>query len=442
MDLKLYNSLTRKKAEFKPLNGDSVSLYTCGPTVYNYLHIGNLRTYVFEDVLRRVLQHNGLTVNHVMNITDVGHLTDDADSGEDKLEKAAKKEGKDVWELSQFYTKQFQKDFAALGILTPTKYTLATDYIEQQIALVNTLEEKGFTYSTSDGVYFDTSKFKKYGKLMGEANLKGLQEGARVEKNSEKLNPTDFALWKFSPKDSKRQMEWDSPWGKGFPGWHVECSAMAQSELGDTIDIHCGGIDHIPVHHSNEIAQSEAAAGKPFAKWWCHGEFLVIDEARMGKSKGNFITLGTLVKKNYDPLAYRYLLLQTHYRKQLNFTWESLDAAQKTLEKMVARLATVTPTPMRHDALYHDIEKALNDDLNAPKAIGIIWKALKKRGPVDPDIVATILLFDDILGLDLAAKVARKKATQDLPKNIQKLLDAREDARLKKNWEESDALRE
>jgi len=317
MSLKFYNTLTRKLEDFNPLNPPNVGLYTCGPTVYMYAHIGNLRTYIFEDILKRVLLANNYKVNHVMNITDVGHLTSDADTGDDKLEKEAIKENKNAWEIAAFYTAAFQKDLEELNIIPPDIWCKATDHINEQIELVKKLESKGFTYRTDDGIYFDTSKVADYGKLAG-LDIEGLRAGIRVEMVAGKKNPTDFALWKFSPTNVKRQMEWDSPWGKGFPGWHIECAAMSMKYLGETFDIHCGGIDHIPVHHTNEIAEAESATGKPFVKYWLHGEFLELKEGRMGKSEGNAILVSTLKEKGFDPLSYRYLVLNTHYRKRWN----------------------------------------------------------------------------------------------------------------------------
>ena len=274
MELKLYNTLSRRKEIFRPIHAPQVGLYTCGPTVYNYAHIGNLRTYIFEDILKRVLIYNGFEVRHIMNITDVGHLTGDRDMGEDKLEKGARQEGKSAWDIAEFYTRAFKQDLTRLNILEPSLWCKATDTIDDQIALIQALEKKGYTYRTSDGLYFDTVRFKDYAKLSHQ-DLEALQEGARVEKNPEKRNPTDFALWKFSPSGVQRQMEWESPWGIGFPGWHVECSAMSMKFLGEKLDIHCGGTDHIDVHHTNEIAQSEAATGKPFFRFWMHSAFLI-----------------------------------------------------------------------------------------------------------------------------------------------------------------------
>ncbi len=315
MELYLYNTLNRKKEIFKPIQDKKVGLYTCGPTVYNFAHIGNLRTFIFEDILKRALLYNGYRVKHIMNITDVGHLTGDRDMGEDKMEKGAQREGKTAWEIAEFYTRAFKQDMTHLNILEPTLWCKATDTIPEQIELIKTLEDKEFTYNISDGVYFDTSKFEGYTKLSNQ-DLEALQEGARVERNPEKRNATDFALWKFSPEGVKRQMEWDSPWGVGFPGWHIECSAMSMKFLRDQLDIHCGGVDHIDVHHTNEIAQSEAATGNKFFNFWMHGAFLIISGGKkMAKSDGNFLTLdSTFIQNGIDPRVYRISTYQTHYR--------------------------------------------------------------------------------------------------------------------------------
>lgn len=435
-DLKLYNTLTRQKEEFKPLKGKKVGLYTCGPTVYDYAHIGNLRTYIFEDILRRVLQYNGYQVNQVMNITDVGHLTSDADEGEDKLEKGAKREGKTVWQIAEFYTKEFQKNLKDLNILEPHTWCKATDYIKQQIDFVKKLEQKGLTYQTSDGVYFDTSKYSDYAKL-GNLNLAGQQAGARVAENTEKKNSTDFALWKFSPKNSQREMEWDSPWGQGFPGWHLECSTMSIEKLGDEFDIHCGGIDHIPVHHTNERAQNWGLTGKESVKTWMHGEFLVLDKDRMGKSEGNLITLQTLIDKGFDPLAYRYLNLQTHYRQKLNFSWESLEAAQNGLFNLYSEVAAYGEARVGCADYEEKFLEAVNDDLNMPKALGIVWDLIKDKNFPGHAKKKSLLKFDEILGLDLD-----KISQEEIPKEIIKLAQGREKARQDKDFAESDRLRD
>ena len=317
MSLRLYDTFTRNLREFVPLQSPEVGLYTCGPTVYDYAHIGNLRTYIFEDILRRTLEFNGYTVKHVMNITDVGHLVSDADEGEDKMEKGARRTGKSAWEIAQFYTLAFQEDLKRLNIQSPHIWCRATDHIQEQIEFILCIENRGYTYRTSDGVYFDTSKMSNYG-YMARLDIEGLQAGARIDLG-EKRSPTDFALWKFSPSGQKRQMEWESPWGTGFPGWHIECSAMSAKYLGSFFDIHCGGEDHIPVHHTNEIAQTEACFGTRLANFWMHGYFLQLDEASMSKSSGEFLRLQVLIDRGYDPLAYRFFNLSAHYRAKLNF---------------------------------------------------------------------------------------------------------------------------
>ncbi|MDD5342193.1 MAG: cysteine--tRNA ligase [Patescibacteria group bacterium] len=436
--LQLFNTLSREKEIFKPQRKDWVGLYTCGLTVYNYAHIGNLRTYLFEDILKRVLLLNGYQVKHVMNITDVGHLTSDADEGEDKMELGAEREHKTAAEIAKYYTKAFQQDLKDLNILKPSIWAKATAHIAEQIALIKKLEQKGFIYKTSDGVYFDTSKYPDYGK-MARLDLKGLKEGARVAKNSEKRNPTDFALWKFSPKDKKRQMEWPSPWGKGFPGWHIECSAMSMKYLGDTLDLHAGGIDHIPVHHTNEIAQSEAATGKQFVRYWLHGDFLVLNEERMGKSKGNFITLKTLKEKGLNPLAYRYFTLQAHYRAKLNFSWDALSGAQAALEKLSERVRELPAPKGKCEKYETKFLEAINDDLNTPQALAVVWDLLKSDCP-DSAKRAALNRFDKVLGLGLGG--LKKKRAASVPSDIQKLIDRREKARKKNDWAGADALRQ
>ena len=413
MKLYLYNTLTRKKEEFQPLFPDYVGLYTCGPTVYNYAHIGNLRTYIFEDVLKRVLRFNGYTVRHVMNITDVGHLTGDRDMGEDKLEKGAAREGRSAWDIAEMYTRAFKADMGRLNLADPDIWCKATDTIPEQIALIRTLEEKGYTYATSDGIYFDTARFENYTKLSHQ-NLEALQEGARVERNPEKRNPTDFALWKFSPKDEKRQMEWPSPWGVGFPGWHIECSAMSMKFLGDHLDIHCGGTDHIDVHHTNEIAQSEAATGKPFFRFWMHGAFLnIAGGKKMAKSAGNFLTIQhTLIDQGIDPLAYRYAAFQTHYRNPMEYSDEAIQAAQNGLAHLRNQVRHVKDAcaaeaskthgdaPDDADALRARFLEALNDDLNMPRAMAVVQEVLKSDMP-PPSRLKLVLAFDDVLGFEL-----------------------------------------
>lgn len=441
MELTLYNSLTRKKELFQPIRPPKVGLYTCGPTVYNYAHIGNLRTYIFEDILKRTLAYNGFKVKHVMNITDVGHLTGDRDMGEDKLEKGARREGKSAWEIAAFYAESFKEDLEKLNIQRPTLWCKATDTIPDQVALIQTLEAKGYTYRTGDGIYFDTSKFSDYSKLSHQ-NLEALQEGARVEKNPEKRNATDFALWKFSPPGIQRQMEWDSPWGIGFPGWHIECSAMSMKYLGDMLDIHCGGTDHIDVHHTNEIAQSEAATGKAFFRYWMHGAFLIIAGGKkMAKSEGNFLTLeASFTRKGIDPLAFRFASFLTHYRKPMEYSDEGMAAAQNGLQHLRNQIRTLMggARATTIDAHFQGrFNSALNNDLNMPQVLAVVQELLKSD--LDDGIkLATVMDFDRVLGLDLD-KVSTE---QVLPPEIQILVDARQQARKDKNWALSDQIRD
>ncbi len=436
--LTLYNSLTKQKEEFHPLHEHEVGMYTCGPTVYDYAHIGNLRTYIFEDILKRVLKYNNYHVNHVMNITDVGHLTGDnlgdANTGEDRMEKGSKREGKTAWEVAEFYTARFQENMKDLNVLEPSVFCKATDHIPEQIAMVTKLTEKGFTYTTSDGIYFDTTKNPDYGKLVDLQNQE-LQAGARVEMG-EKRNPHDFALWKFTPEGETRQMEWQAFGHMGFPGWHIECSAMATKYLGEQFDIHCGGIDHKPVHHTNEIAQTESTTGiTPWVKYWLHGEFLTVDNNRMGKSMGNFFTVDSIKEKGFDPLAYRYFLLLAHYRKQLSFSWDALQAAQNGLQNLRRKIAEI-PDHVAKDQHHSDaFLAAINDDLNMPEALAVVWNGVKE-GTLS---IETIIHFDKVLGLDLHQT---KKTQEPIPEKIQKLLDERVNARDDKNWARSDELRD
>ncbi|HSM89884.1 MAG TPA: cysteine--tRNA ligase, partial [Desulfobacterales bacterium] len=396
MKLYLFNTLTRQKEAFVPIRPGEVGLYTCGPTVYNFAHIGNLRTYLFEDVLKRVLAFNGYTVRHVMNITDVGHLTGDRDMGEDKMETGSRREGKTAWDIAESYTRAFKQDIAQLNILEPTIWCKATDSIPEQIDLIRILEEKGFTYKTGDGIYFDTAKFPGYARLSSQ-NLDALQEGARVEKNPEKRNATDFALWKFSPAGARRQMEWNSPWGVGFPGWHIECSAMSMKFLGEQLDIHCGGIDHIDIHHTNEIAQSEAATGRKFFNFWMHGAFLNIQGGKkMAKSEENFLTLeNALIKRGIPPLAYRFAAFLTHYRKPMEYSDESIQAARNGLEHLCNQVRDTAksgeaPAGGSNPAFREKFLEAINDDLNMPRGMAVIQEMLKSDIP-NPEKHATII---------------------------------------------------
>jgi cysteinyl-tRNA synthetase len=438
MPLQLHNSLTRAKEELEPAAAPKVSLYTCGPTVYNYQHVGNYRTYIFEDVLVRTLKLLGYAPYRVMNVTDVGHLTSQGDEGEDKMEIGAAREGKSAWDIAKFYTEAFLADGKALNLLPPDVLCRATDNIPEQIALVARLEKKGFVYKTADGLYFDTAKLPDYGKLMTKEHLEGLKSGARVEENAEKKHITDFALWKFSPREKNRQMEWDSPWGKGFPGWHIECSAMAMKFLGETLDIHCGGIDHVPVHHTNEIAQSEGATGKPFAKMWLHGEFLLMNNAKMAKSAGGFVKLSDLAPRGLSPLDYRYHCFTAHYRKQLDFTWESLEASKtsrRRLREAALALAAEKPAPGAED-FSGRFEEALSDDLNAPAALAVVWDALKSKLSAG----AKRDFLDDaesVLALDLF----KPEDGAPVPADVAALGEQRARARAEKNFAESDRLR-
>jgi cysteinyl-tRNA synthetase len=430
--LRLYNTLSRKKEVFKSLKKGQVGIYSCGPTVYSFQHIGNLRSYIFADILKRVLKYNDYKVKHVMNVTDVGHLTSDGDEGEDKIEKAAKKEKKSAWQIAEFYWKDFKQDFQKLNIIEPDIWCKATEHIPEQIALVKKLEKKGYTYKTSDGIYFNTKKFRKYGKL-AKLRKEKLQAGKRV-KLGEKKNKTDFALWKFSGEKGKRQQEWDSPWGIGFPGWHLECSAMSMKYLGESFDIHTGGTDHIPIHHTNEIAQSEAATGKKLANFWMHGAFLLFKGEKVSKSKGGLYTISELEKKKFDPLAYRYLTLTTHYRSQLNFTLDNLKQAEnayKRLKNIIGEIKDDKETNKKH---LSEFDESINEDLDMPSALAVLWNLVrdkKARGKLQ-----TIKKMDEVLGLDLI-----KQEKEKIPKEILKLAKQREEARKKTNFELADKLR-
>ena len=443
MKIQLYNSLDRKKSKFSPIQPGKVGLYTCGPTVYNFAHIGNLRTYIFEDILKRVLRYNDFQVKHVMNITDVGHLTGDRDMGEDKMEKGARREGRTAWEIAEFYTRAFESDIALLNIIEPDIWVKATDTISDQIELIKILEAKGYTYRTGDGIYFDTARFKDYTRLSHQ-HIESLREGARVEKNPEKRNATDFALWKFSPEGVRRQMEWDSPWGTGFPGWHIECSAMSMKYLGEQLDIHCGGTDHIDVHHTNEIAQSEAATGRKFFNCWMHGAFLIIAGGKkMAKSEGNFLTLqNAFVKKGISPLVYRFAAFQTHYRKPMEYSEESIQAARNGLQHLQnqVRQAAQNSTGQKgavKDEFKTKFLEAINDDLNMPRAMAVVQEMLKSSMG-DADKHATILDYDRVLGLSLD----QVDKPEELPQEIKNLVAERQAARDAKDWAASDRLRD
>ncbi len=444
MQIKFFNTLGREKQVFNPIKLGEVKLYACGPTVYDYTHIGHFRAYVFVDTLVRMLGYNGLKVKHVMNITDVGHLTSDADEGEDKMEKGAKREGKSVWEIAEFYTKDFFDAMNKLNVKRPDIVCKATDHIQEMIELVKKIEKNGYTYRTSDGIYFDTSKLKDYGKLAG-LDIEGLKEGARVEKNPEKKNLTDFALWKFASEGEKRQMEWDSPWDPhSFPGWHIECTAMSTKYLGKVYDIHTGGVDHIPIHHTNEIAQGEGAFGKDFVHYWLHNEFVNIEGEKMSKSKGNIYNMHDIEKRGFEPLAMRYLFLTAHYRSKINFTWDSLKAAENTLNTLRENMRLL----QEEDEGKTNLEKIreykekflgfINDDLNTPESLSLMWKLIREEKEIsNKDKYELILEFDKIFGL----KLDEIKVEEKIPEEIQKLIDQREEARKKKDYKKADEIR-
>lgn len=451
MSMRFWNTKTKQLEDFKPISPEEVGLYSCGPTVYNPPTIGNLRSYVFSDVLRRSLELFGNNVKHVMNITDVGHLVGDGDEGEDKVEREARAKGQTAWDIARVYEAMFKEDLDSLNIKRPDIMPRATDHIDEQIDLIQELEQKGYTYRTSDGIYFDTSKFADYGKFSGQ-KLEEKKEGARVEENPEKRNPADFALWKLSePRRAspaldagssrpKRHMEWMSPWGKGFPGWHIECSAMSVKYLNQPFDIHTGGIDHIPVHHENEIAQSVAAHGKPLANYWMHNEFLLVDGKRMGKSEGNAYTLQDVVDKGFDPLAFRYYCLGTHYRSKMNFTWDGVESASHALSNLKSQLRNLPTASIepKNGEWKEAFEAAISDDLNTPKALAALWDMLKADLSGE-EKSALVVYMDKVFGLKLADEIGKQI---EIPDDIRKLAEERSAARLAKDWEASDRLRD
>ena len=440
MKLRLTNTLTSKKEDFIPIRPGKAGIYSCGPTVYNFQHIGNMRAAIFVDILRRTLEWNGFEVRQIINITDVGHMVGDGDDGEDKMEVAARNAGKKVSELADYYTGAYWHDLSLLNIRTGNiKFPKATEHIPEQIALIKELELRGLTYQTKDGIYFDTSKFPAYGKL-GNINLAGMREGIRVEK-SEKHNPTDFALWKFFIGEGKREQEWESPWGVGFPGWHLECSAMAMKFLGATLDIHTGGIEHIPTHHNNEIAQSESATGQHFVNYWLHNAHLLMNGGKMSKSEGNVEYLSTLAEKGIHPLSFRYFVLGAHYRTSLNYTEEAIRGAQTAFEsvlKHVVRLIFNKKHRGEVQAFYTaKFTELINDDLDTPRALALVFELLKDSLD-DSDKLATLLEFDKVLGLDLE-RLAR--AMSEIPKEIIARNEEREIARKNREWDKADEIR-
>jgi cysteinyl-tRNA synthetase len=444
--LKLYNSLSRSVEEFKSINPSRVTMYTCGPTVYDFAHIGNFRSYATSDLLVRVLKYNDLDVKFMMNITDVGHLVSDDDSGEDKMEKSAKKEGKTAWEVAAFYTDAFKKDYQKLNDAMPERFAKATDHLQEQIELIKRLEEQGYTYIISDGVYFDTAKLKDYGKL---STLDQIKEGvARVEVNHEKRNPRDFALWKFSPKDEKRQMEWKSPWSPpgedkvhGFPGWHIECSAMSMKYLGESIDIHTGGVDHVSVHHTNEIAQSEAATHKKFVNFWVHTAFMLVAGQKMSKSLGNIYRIYDLEKAGHEPFALRYLYMQTHYRQEMNFTFQALVAAENALKKLYEEVIKWEEPSGRLPEFEKKFLAAVNDDLNMPQALAVVWEMVKSDEASGAK-ANSLFRMDEVLGFnfrEIAEKLKREEGI--IPNEIRKLAEEREHYRKNRQFNAADQIR-
>lgn len=430
--VKLYNTATKQKESLTKKQGETVRMYCCGPTVYSTAHIGNMRTMIMNDLLDRTLRFCGYQVDHIMNITDVGHLTDD---DADKMEKAAAREQKTAHEIAAHYTEEFLRDFTSLNCLLPRELPRATAYISQQITMVSELMEKGIAYQTHDGIYFDTAQFADYGKLSGQ-KLEEKEEGARVAVNDEKRNPSDFALWKFSPTDQKRQMEWESPWGVGFPGWHIECSAMSHALLPHPLDIHTGGIDLISPHHENEIAQSESLFGKPFAQTWMHGAFILVDGQKMAKSVGNVYNLAHIREKNIDVLAYRYLLLQSHYRSIVNFTLESLQAAANGLTKLRKTMNTFPHGGAIDETYLAQFVEKISDDMDMPGAVALVHEVIKSDLS-EANKRATIEKFDEVLALDISREEKR-----DIPEEIIAIANRRETARQEKNWALSDELRD
>ncbi len=431
--LKIYNTLTRKKEDFKPIKPGFAGIYTCGPTVYWYQHIGNLRSYIFPDILKRVLIYDGFKVKQIINITDVGHLTSDADTGEDKMEKAAKKEGKAAKDIADYYFKIFREDLKKINVLEPSEWTKATENIKEQIELIKKLEEKGYTYKTSDGIYFNTSKFKDYGKLAG-LKKEGIKAGKRIAVG-EKKNSTDFALWKFSETPGERLQEWNSPWGIGFPGWHIECSAMSMKYLGEHFDIHTGGQDHIQIHHTNEIAQSEAATGKKFVNYWVHGAWLLFRGEKISKSSGGLYTISELEKKGFEPLDFRYLCLGTHYRKPLSFTFENLETAKNSYQRLKNIIKELKESGKINKKYLQEFEKAVNDDMDMPRALQVLWNLLRDKKAEGKK--ETIKEMDKIFGLDLL-----REDKIELPAEIKSMVKQREEMRKKGRWEEADRIRD
>ncbi|TFG63994.1 MAG: cysteine--tRNA ligase [Spirochaetales bacterium] len=445
MTLNVYNTLTRRLEEFFPITPPKVGLYCCGPTVYNFAHIGNLRTYIFEDILRRTLEYLNYKVTHVMNITDVGHLTDDADEGEDKITRSARERKMSVWEITESFSAAFFRDLEELHILMPGIRCKATDHIGDMIALILRLEEKGLTYTSGGNIYFDIGKLPGYG-VLALLDRQELKAGARIEVDQGKKNPHDFVLWFTRSKFDHQAMQWDSPWGKGYPGWHIECSAMSMKYLGEEFDIHCGGIDHIPVHHTNEIAQSEGATGHNWVRYWVHGEFLVMDKEKMAKSAGNFITLEKIKQQGFEPLDYRYFCLGAHYRTQLQFSFESLEAAKNARANLMEKAAAIkmeargelSPLGTKAKKYLEEFRTHLCTDLNMPRVLSVLWNAVKDTAITVREKWTLITEIDRIMGLKLSEVPVEEP---ELPPELKQLLADREKARKEKNYEKADEIR-
>ena len=447
MKVYLYNTMSRAVEEFKPISDEYVGLYGCGPTVYNYAHIGNLRTYIFEDTLKRVLRHAGFKVKHVMNITDVGHLTGDGDDGEDKMEKSARESGRSVWDIAKFYTDAFFKDYDSLNIIRPDIVCPATQHIQQMIDLIKRLEAGGHTYIAGGNVYFSIDTFPEYGKL-ARLNLDDLKSGARIDIDSNKRNPKDFVLWFTNSKFGEQAMMWDSPWGRGYPGWHIECSAMSMYYLGEQFDIHCGGIDAIPVHHTNEIAQSEAATGKKWVNYWMHGEFLLSDKGKMSKSSGEFLTMSVLTNHGYDPLDYRYFCLGATYRTQLQFSYQGMDSARTARLGLIDRIASLGDDVAPAGSISEKTKSYMDqfdgfvcNDLATARGLSVLWTMLKDEGISNAEKRYAVNYMDQVLGLKLDEVKAKKDDSQDIPAEVMELVEKRAQAKKNKDWAAADSYR-
>jgi cysteinyl-tRNA synthetase len=443
----LYNTMSRTVEEFIPLSDEYVGLYGCGPTVYNYAHIGNLRTYIFEDTLKRVLRHAGFKVKHVMNITDVGHLTGDGDDGEDKMEKSARESGRSVWDIAKFYTDAFFRDYDSLNIIRPDIVCPATQHIPQMIELIKRLEAGGHTYVAGGNVYFSIDTFPAYGRL-ARLNLDDLKSGARIDIDSNKRNPKDFVLWFTNSKFGEQAMMWDSPWGRGYPGWHIECSAMSMYYLGETFDIHCGGIDAIPVHHTNEIAQSEAATGKQWVRYWMHGEFLLSDKGKMSKSSGEFLTMTVLKEHGYDPMDYRYFCLGATYRTQLQFSYQGMDGARTARLGLVDRIAALgdkvadeASVSEKTRSYMDQFDSFVCNDLATARGLSVLWTMLKDEGISNAEKRYAVNYMDSVLGLKLDEVRAAKDSGSDIPAEVMELVEKRAQAKKDKDWAAADSYR-